>query len=375
MDFLNTYILDNTIRSYLIIFGIVLILLVAKRILSHYIASLIHLVISNYWKGIEKKTFIKLIIKPLGWLLTLIITLFMLDKLNYPEAWKVTVYKMPLREIIARTGLFLITYSVIRVILKFINFVALILSKKAESTLTRNDDQLVIFFRDFLKVIISIVGFMIILKAVFNQDIGRILTGLSIVGAAMALAAKESLENLIASFIIFFDKPFHVGDALKVNAVTGTVESIGLRSTRIRTTDKTLVTVPNKQMVDSVVDNYSMRNQRRAEIKLEISNEIKREKLNEFIGIINDLLDKKGETIEKKAVYVSSIGNNGSTITIEFFTAPISFDDFNLVKQEVNLDLLSKMEKESINFTLAGGSINIMQNDASAGAPKSQSII
>jgi MscS family membrane protein len=126
-----------------------------------------------------------------------------------------------------------------------------------------------------LKVIISIIGVLFILKAAFNQNIGSLLTGLSIVGAAMALAAKESLENLIASFIIFFDKPFFTGDTLKVNNVSGTVEKIGLRSTRIRTTEKTLVTVPNKQMVDSVVDNMSMRTQRRAEIKLVLSDKTK----------------------------------------------------------------------------------------------------
>jgi MscS family membrane protein len=78
-------------------------------------------------------------------------------------------------------------------------------------------------------------------------------------GAALALAARESLENIIASFIIFFDKPFVTGDNLKIQQVTGTVERIGLRSTRIRTADKTLVSVPNKQMVDSIVDNLSMR--------------------------------------------------------------------------------------------------------------------
>jgi MscS family membrane protein len=99
-----------------------------------------------------------------------------------------------------------------------------------------------------------------IIKACFNQPLGHLLTGLSIVGAALALSARESLENLIASFIIFFDKPFFSGDTVKVNNITGTVEKIGLRSTRILTTDKTLVTVPNKQMVDSIVDNWSMRN-------------------------------------------------------------------------------------------------------------------
>ncbi len=77
------------------------------------------------------------------------------------------------------------------------------------------------------------------------------------------MATRESLENLIASFIIFFDKPFMVGDLVKVQSITGTVEKIGLRSTRIRTDQKTYVTMPNKQMVDSIMDNLSLRAPRR----------------------------------------------------------------------------------------------------------------
>ena len=106
----------------------------------------------------------------------------------------------------------------------------------------------------------------------------------------MALAAKESLENLIASFVIFFDKPFYTGDVVKVNNITGTVEHIGLRSTRIRTQEKTLVTVPNKQMVDSVVDNLSMRNQRRAEIKLEFVPKTTTENIENLITELKKIL-------------------------------------------------------------------------------------
>ena len=73
------------------------------------------------------------------------------------------------------------------------------------------------------------------------------------------MSARESLENLIASFIIFFDKPFETGDTVKIKEFVGVVERIGLRSTRIRTFDKSLVAVPNKQMVDNILDNWSKR--------------------------------------------------------------------------------------------------------------------
>ncbi|MFX4531874.1 mechanosensitive ion channel domain-containing protein, partial [Acinetobacter baumannii] len=91
-----------------------------------------------------------------------------------------------------------------------------------------------LFFKDFFKVLIVINGILMIIHFSLHKNIGNLLTGLSIVGAALALATRESLENLIASFIIFFDKPFSAGDLVKVHAFTGVVEKIGLRSTRIR---------------------------------------------------------------------------------------------------------------------------------------------
>ncbi len=83
-----------------------------------------------------------------------------------------------------------------------------------------------------------------------------LLTGLGIVGVALALSARESLENLIASFIIFFDKPFVIGDVLKVQNVTGTVERIGFRSTRLRTTEKTYVRRRTPQYADAKNTRY-----------------------------------------------------------------------------------------------------------------------
>ncbi len=160
--------------------------------------------------------------------------------------------------------------SFIWLLLRIIDFIATILEKKANLTADQTDNQLIVFFRDFFKVIIAIIGLMMVLNYAFGLNVGSMITGLSIVGAGIALALRESLENLIASFIIFFDKPFTTGDLVKVNNITGTVEKIGLRSTRIRSDQKTYVSVPNKQMVDSVLDNLSLRTQRKGELKLEI---------------------------------------------------------------------------------------------------------
>jgi MscS family membrane protein len=208
----------------------------------------------------------------------------------------------------------------------------------------------VLFFKDFLKVVFMIIGFLAILRFAFNQDITKILAGLSLIGAAIALAARESLENLIASFIIFFDKPFMTGDLLKVGNITGTVERIGLRSTRIRTPEKTYVTMPNKQMVDSVVDNLTRRSQRRAELKLDIDLRTGSAKLQDLVDGIHRILESP--MVMQKSVYMSDITADSYLIQCEYFTELISIEEFSILKQDVNLKVIRLLE--DLDVSIAG---------------------
>ncbi len=375
MEFLDNIFLDNSIRSLLYAFGIILLVWLFRKLLSQYVALLLYIPIKNHWKTVEKRTFVGLIIKPLGWFLTIIISVFVIDKLNFPEAWQFSIYGHGFEEILEKTGSGLILIYFLWVVLSFIDFIALILDIKAKVTIDKRDDQLILFFRDFFKAIIYILGVLLVLKVVFNRDISTILTGLSIVGAALALAAKESIENLIASFIIFFDKPFYSGDTVKVNNVTGTVEHIGLRSTRIRTADRTLVTVPNKQMVDSVVDNWSMRTFRRAEVKLEFENTNSTASIEQFIEAVNQLLTSMQPPVTKFSAFFSDYSKNGVTVSIEYFTEPFSMKEFNELKQRFNFSIRSLVESGQLKLASGGSDINIFNNDPGEGAAKSRPII
>ena len=99
-------------------------------------------------------------------------------------------------------------------------------------------------------------GVLIILSNIFDVNVAALAAGLGVGGVAVALASKESLENLLGSFTIFFDKPFTVGDTVTLGGVTGTVEKVGFRSTRIRTFDKSIVTVPNKNIISINIFNW-----------------------------------------------------------------------------------------------------------------------
>ena len=374
MEVLDKLIFDNTIRSYLTVFVIITVVLLFKKLLSHKIASLLFLLINKQWKTLKKADFISLTINPVSWLLVIIVADFAIEKLNYPSAWNFKLHGILLNDILEKIGNSAIILALFYFLISLVNFISLLLEQQASNNADKSNGQIVIFFRDLLKVVIGVIGFLFVLRAAFNQNIGTLLTGLSIVGAALALAAKESIENLIASFIIFFDKPFFTGDTLKVNNVAGTVERIGLRSTRIRTNEKTLVTVPNKQMVDSVVDNLSMRNQRRAEIKLVLSDKTKPEQVQKLIDAVKTAVDENQDNIIKNSVFVTDFSKDGVTITIEYFTIAYSLQEFNLLKQQINFKLMYLMEEFHLEMSSTSSNITIVNAEADA-APKQQSIL
>lgn len=352
--------LNNSVSSYLTVLLILVFLFLVKRIVSKFLATQLYRLVKDKSKHLYKAYFFELVIQPLELFLILLITVVSIEKLNYPKALNFTIYKIHFRTILDATVNGAIVISFIWLCLRIIDFTAIVLQDKANQTKDQNDNQLVVFFKDFFKVIVVVVGVLLVLKFSFNRHIGSLLTGLSIVGAAMALATRESLENLIASFIIFFDKPFTTGDQVKVHNFTGTVEKIGLRSTRIRTIEKTYITVPNKQMVDSILDNLSLRTQRKVEIRLEIGLSHDAKSIHQFIQSLQQIMHD--ERIEQYQVYFGETGKQAHLIFIDYFAnASMPIELFNELKQEINLKIIDLMQQQKIQFAASSTDVVVHQ--------------
>ncbi|MBL7745728.1 MAG: mechanosensitive ion channel [Chitinophagaceae bacterium] len=354
-DLLERIWLGNSIRSYLIVAVVIFFVLVFKRYISRYFAGLLFQLVNRIWKNLDRSSFVSLVVKPLGMFLLILVSIVALHKLRFPEELNGELYGYSINSILHSTGTIILIVSFIRLLLRIITFISLILERKADQTPDQTDNQLVVFFRDFFKVVIAIIGVLMVLKFAFGFDISSVLTGLSIVGAAIALALRESLENLIASFIIFFDKPFTLGDLVKVQNITGNVEKIGLRSTRIRTDNKTYVTVPNKQMVDSILDNLTLRTQLKGELRLQIGLSASSSQLQNLVSRIRKILEH--EKIESATVSLNDIAVNAFLVNADYFTSPMTHREYLAVKEEVNLQVLKLMEEMKIE--IAGASTDI----------------
>jgi MscS family membrane protein len=354
-DFLEQIWWGNPVKNYFIVLTIILFVWILRRFISRYFAGLLFRLVKRIWKNIDKNSFTNLVVQPLGLFLLILVSIIALHKLKFPEELNADLYEYSIKRIIHCVGTIILIISFVWLLLRITDFIAFILERKANLTPDQTDNQLVVFFRDFFKVVVSIIGILMILKFAFGFNVSNMLTGLSIIGAAVALALRESLENLIASFIIFFDKPFTAGDLVKVQNITGNVEKIGLRSTRIRTDQKTFVTVPNKQMVDSILDNLSLRTQLKGELRLQVALSTPSSLLEQLVKGIKKTMQHK--EIESATVALNDIALNAFLIHVDYFTGPLTHDEFIMVKEEINLEVLKLME--GLQIEIAGASTEI----------------
>jgi MscS family membrane protein len=364
MNFLDQIYFDNTLRSYIAVAITILLAFILKRIISKYATALLFKLGKAQWHGLDKQRFDSILIIPLERILVVVVTIFALDRLSFPKALIFSVHKVTSQDIVSAIVSAIIIICIVSLLLRFMDFLVQVIKHKSIDTKSASEYQLLFFFKDFIRVIIIIFGIIFILKYAFRLDIGNLLTGLSIVGAALALSARESLENLIASFIIFFDKPFETGDVVKVKDIKGTVERIGLRSTRIRTVDKSLVTVPNKQMVDNILDNWSARDLVRNEINTQLSPLTSSENLENAVRGIKEILSKQ-EKIKSFSVHLQEITKDNALIVSVYFTLlGLPQEEVNSLRQEIFIhirELQEKFEMEPSNtnqVTLVGQQSN-----------------
>lgn len=365
MNFWEQIFLDNSVRQYIVVASIILVAYVFKKFIGRYVSWLFFFLMQRMGRVIERKAFIDMIIEPVEKFLFIFISYFALRSLVFPKMLVVKVWrKVMTPDITEAIGETLLIWFFFQMVLRLVDYVAFVMGKKADLTPEQDDNQLVVFFKDFLKVVIIIIGLLTMISIVFHKNINSILAGFSIVAAAMALAARESLENLIASFIIFFDKPFTSGDLLKVNNITGTVERIGLRSTRIRTAEKTYVTIPNKQMVDSIVDNLSLRTHRRAEFRLVLDNRNSAMQVRTLIAEIKEVLNDK--RIVDSNVFLADIAAEGYAISADYLSEELDFKGFNLLKEELNLKVIDMIEKMDLQMAGSERSVRIITDQPSS---------
>lgn len=359
-NFLQQQFLGNTIETYLWCGGIILVGLLFKKLISTFLSWCLYRLFKRYTLGVSLKNFQDLLTKPFSLFVTLLILYIAFDRLEFPHQWNL----VPVEKPGVRMTLFILfeialIVSFTQIILRLTDFFGLILMKRATHTDTKMDDQFVPYIKSGLKILILFMSFFFILGVVFHVNVVALIGGLGIGGLALALASKETVENLLGSFTIFFDKPFTVGDQVKVGNIEGHIESIGLRSTRIRTLDRSLITMPNKKMVDAELENVTLKTMWRARFHISLTYDTTQDQIKAIINELTDYLNDHQRTKDEPTVKFTDFNNSSLDILVVYFVLTSDADQYIAVKEEINFKIMEIVKKHNAKFAFPATSVYI----------------
>ena len=220
-------------------------------------------------------------------------------------------------------------------------------------------------FRKLIRAALIVFAVTIIIQE-WGYNIGAIITGLGIGGLAVALAAKDTLANFFGSLMIIMDRPFAIGDWIIVADTEGVVEEIGFRTTKIRTFEKALVSVPNSKIATDNVTNWSRRDVRRIMCRVGATYSTPPESLKNAVRDIKDMLSKH-ENIDNNMVmvYFDEFASSSLNIFIYCFATTSVWAEYLAIKQDVYFNIMDIFQKYDISFAFPSMSLYHKTNDES----------
>jgi len=240
------------------------------------------------------------------------------------------------------------------------------LARLAERTESRLDEQLVPLVSRSIKFTIGAISFLWLMQ-LLGYNISSLLAGLGIGGLAVALALQDTLSNFFGSVFIFLDRPFLVGDWIKIGEVEGVVEDVGFRSTRIRTWFATLVAIPNKTIANSTIDNWSKMHKRRVSQIVGVTYETTADQMEKAVAEIKEIVtNDPGVDQQFIVVRFTDFGASSLNILVYYFTRATAFADHNETKERINLAIMRKLKELKLTIAFPTMSIYMENTDKKA---------
>jgi MscS family membrane protein len=364
LDFLKEVYWGNTVDTYLRFTVILVLAILLKRYITTIFTKLFFTVFRKFSTAYYGQQFRDLLFRPVeGLLVTLFFYLafyqlsISFDKIILVKRFKyaktgegqVPSTMFSLMDLIDHLFFLSLLFYFILLLSRIIDFIFLVLVGKAKEAQDRERQQILPLLRDVIKVVIWAFGVLSVLGAVFHVNVAALVAGLGVGGIAIAFAAKESLENLLASFMVMIDKPFTIGDWVKISGVEGNIEKVGFRSTRIRTFDKSVITIPNRKLIDDNLENFSERGMRRVVFSVGAVYGLSRSKLEQVLVAVKEDITAIDGTTGTPVVQLESFGDSSVNIQIIYFISVSPQVDFGAVRQAVYFAVYETM------YRLAGG--------------------
>jgi MscS family membrane protein len=212
------------------------------------------------------------------------------------------------------------------------------------------EERLMPFMRVAVKVFIVIMGAFIIIRE-FGYDVTGLIASFGVVGLALSLAAKDTAANVFGFTAIVSDNPFQVGDYITMGDFAGTVEHVGVRSTRVRKLDQSLVIVPNSKLTDSAVTNWSRLTKRRMDFNIGLTYATTADQMRALLQGIKDMLKARAHVdTDSVQVFFTGFGDTKLNVRIIAYIRLQDWGEFHYETESIYLDVLTLVEQLGLSF-------------------------
>ncbi len=230
-----------------------------------------------------------------------------------------------------------------------------------KTTHSRLDEQLAPILAKIVSSVIVVIGFLHIIT-LFGVNPTAVIAGASIGGIAIAFAAQDSVKNLIGTVVIFLDKPFHIGDWIEMGSVVGTVEKVGLRSTRVRAADTSIYQIPNGKITELEINNKGLRLYRRYNTELGIRYDTPPELIEAFVKGIRELIIEHPNTrSESYNVEFTGFGDSALLIMINVYFKKLDWGSEQSSKHRLHIAIVKLAKALNVDFAFPSSTLMIEQ--------------
>ncbi|MCV6597992.1 MAG: mechanosensitive ion channel [Mangrovicoccus sp.] len=223
------------------------------------------------------------------------------------------------------------------------------LARSAQSTDTKFDDIAAIIGGGLAKIAI-LVGGIIALAELLSLPYEGVIAALGVGGLAFGIAARDAVANFIGAGMLVADRPFKKGDFVSIGGYEGTVEDVGMRSTRLRTADDSVLTMPNAQISEGMVSNMGQRRRRQLTMTLGLTYETSRAKLEEFVSELTSLLDNNPLVLPNHRVVIDNFGASSIDIDVLAYLRTPGTPEYAETKHNLMGDIIDLTEKVGVEF-------------------------
>ncbi len=234
-----------------------------------------------------------------------------------------------------------------------------VLARRATETETMLDDSLVPLLRTTMRLFVTAIGILFVLQNL-NVNVSSLVAGLGLGGLAVALAAQDTVRNVLGGATIFADKPFEVGDWVVVDGVEGTVETVGFRSTRVRTFYNSLVSVPNGNLMNAEIDNMGQRRWRRYKTTLGVGYHTTTDQMQAFVEGIRAIIQASpGMRQDYYIVEFHGFGATSLDVLLYCFMDAADWNEELRTRHVLNLDIMRLAESLQVEFAFPTQTLHI----------------